>query len=86
MNKALVGTACGQLLTLFEFAFGYPQSKEFKDRAKQLKEFETDNELPDEGDSISKAHDQQEAEEQFSTASLEPKPKKQKFSKGRSYH
>ena len=56
-----------------------------KDRAKQLEElerhFETDNESPDEGDTISKAHDQQEAEEQFSTVSPEPKPKKWKFSK-----
>ena len=60
---------------------------ESKDRAKQLEElerhFETNNELPNEGDTISKAHDQQEAEEQFSTASLEPKPKKQKFGKCR---
>ena len=41
--------------------------------AEQLKElerhFKTDNELPDEGDTISKARDQQETEEQFSTAS-----------------
>ena len=85
MNIALVGTACGQLLTLFEFTFGYPKSQESKDRAKQLKElerhFETDNKSPDEGDTVSKAHDPKEAEEQFFTASLEPKPKKWKFSK-----
>ena len=83
MNIALAGTTCGQLLTLFEFAFGYPKSKESKDRAKQLKEFErhfeTHNKLPDKGDTVSKAHDQKEAEEQFSTVSPEPKPKKQKF-------
>ena len=84
MNIALVETACSQLLTLFEFAFGYPESKELKDRAKQLEEverhFETDNESSDEGDTVSKACDQQ-AEEQFSTASPEPKLKKQKFGK-----
>ena len=61
MNIALAGTTCGQLLTLFEFTFGYPESKELKDRAKQLEElgrhFKTDNELPNEGDTISKAHD-----------------------------
>ena len=60
---------------------------ESKNGAKQLEElescFETDNESPDKGDTISKAHDQQEAEEQFSTVSLEPKPKKWKFGKCR---
>ena len=85
MDIALAGTTCSQLLTLFEFAFSYPKSQELKDRAKQLKElgrhFETDNKLPDEGDTVSKARDQKEAEKQFSTASLEPKPKKQKFGK-----
>ena len=85
MNVAIAGTTCGQLLSLFEFTFGYPKSKGSKDRAKQLQElerhFETNNESPDEGDTISKARDQQEAEEQFSTASPEPKPKKQKFGK-----
>ena len=85
MNIALAGTACGQLLTLFEFTFGYPESKELKDKTKQLKElerhFKTNNESPDEGDTVSKAHDQKEAEEQFSTVSLEPKPKKWKFGK-----
>ena len=85
MNIVLSGITCGQLLTLFEFAVSYPESKESKDRAKQLKElerhFKTDNESPNEGNTISKACDQQEAEEQFSTASPVPKPKKQKFGK-----
>ena len=40
MNIALVGTACGQILTLFEFAFGYPESKELKECGKQLEELE----------------------------------------------
>ena len=40
MNVALAGTACGQLLTLFEFAFGYPESQESKEREKQLEELE----------------------------------------------
>ena len=87
MNIALVGTTCGQLLTLFEFTFSYPKSQESKERTKQLEElerhFKTNNELPDEGDTVSKARDQNEAEEQFSTASLEPKPKKWKFGKCR---
>ena len=80
MNIVLAGTACSQLFTLFEFTFGYPESQEFKDRAEQLEElerhFETDNESLNEGDTVSKACDQKEAEEQFSAASLEPKPKK----------
>ena len=45
--------------------------------------FKTDNESPDEGDTVSKARDQKEAEAQFSTVSLEPKPKKWKFGKCR---
>ena len=86
MNVALAGTTCGQLLTLFEFAFGYPKSQESKERAKQLEElerhFETEEESPDEGDTVSKAQDQQEVVEQFAATSLEPKPKKCKFGKG----
>ena len=85
MNVALAGTACGQLLTLFEFTSRYPESQESKERAKQLEElerhFETKEELPDEGDTVSKAQDQQEVAEQFAATSLEPKPKKQKFGK-----
>ena len=83
MNVALAGTACGQLLTLFEFTFGYPESQESKERAKQLeleRHFERE-ELPDEGDTVYKAQDQQEVAEQFAVTSSELKPKKQKFSK-----
>ena len=40
MNIALAGTACGQILTLFEFTFGYPESQESKERGKQLEELE----------------------------------------------
>ena len=58
MNIALAGTACGQILTLFEFAFGYPESKESKECGKQLKElechFNTNNELPGEEHTVSK--------------------------------
>ena len=85
MNVALAGTTCGQLLTLFEFAFSYPESQESKERAKQLEElerhFETEEELPDEGDTVLKAQDEQEAAEQFAATSSEPKPKKWKFDK-----
>ena len=87
MNIALAGTTCGQLLTLFEFTFGYPESQESKERAKQLEElerhFETEEELPDEGDTVSKAQDQQEVAEQFAATSSEPKSKKRKFDKCR---
>ena len=87
MNVALAETACGQLLTLFEFAFRYPESQESMERAKQLEElernFETEEESPDEGDTVSKAQDQQKAAEQFVVTSSEPKPKKQKFVKCR---
>ena len=38
MNVALAGTACGQLLSIMEFAFGYPESQESKDQAQQLEE------------------------------------------------
>ena len=83
MNIALAGTTCGQLLTLFKFPFEYPKSQESKEREKQLEElerhFETEEELPDEVDTISKAQDQQEVAEQFATTSSEPKSKKQKF-------
>ena len=34
MNVDLVGTTCGQLLSVMEFAFGYPESQESKDWAK----------------------------------------------------
>ena len=32
INVALAGTACGQLLTLFEFAFGYPKRQEYREQ------------------------------------------------------
>ena len=85
MNIALAGTACGQLLTLFEFPLGYPESQESKERAKQLEElerhFKAEEESPDEVDTVSKAQDQQEAAEQCAATSSEPKSKKRKFSK-----
>ena len=85
MNIVLAGTTCGQLLTLFKFAFGYPKSQESKERAKQMEElerhFETEEESPGEGDTISKAQDQQEAAEQLAATSSEPKSKKWKFGK-----
>ena len=68
MNIALAGTACGQILTLFEFAFGYPESEESKTRGQQLEELERhfiDDEPPTEEDSISKAEDEKEAATQF---------------------
>ena len=65
MNVALAGTACGQILSLFEYAFGYPESKESRERGKELEElehhFETDEESPDEEFTISKAEDVVEA-------------------------
>ena len=85
MNVALAGTTCGQLLTLFKFTFRYPKSQESKERAKQLEElerhFETEEESLDEGDTVSKAQDQQEAAEQFAATLSELKPKKWKFGK-----
>ena len=68
MNIALAGTACGQILTLFEFAFGYPESKESKTRGQQLEELERhfiDDEPPTEEDTISKTEDEKEAATQF---------------------
>ena len=65
----LGGTTCGQIFTLFEFAFGYPESKESKECGKQLEElehhFNTDNESPGEEDTISKNQDKKDAAEQF---------------------
>ena len=67
MNIALAATACGQILTLFEFAFGYPESKELKECGKQLEElehhFDTDSESPGEEDTISKKQDEMYAAE-----------------------
>ena len=61
MNVALAGTACGQLLSVMEFAFGYPESQESKDRAQQLEElerkFESDNDSPADEDAVTKEQD-----------------------------
>ena len=69
MNIALAGTACGQILTLFEFVFGYPESEELKERVKQLEELErhfvAEEEPPATEDTISKAEDEREAATQF---------------------
>ena len=69
MNIALASTACGQILTLFEFVFGYPESEESKERDKQLEELEhhfiAEEEPPADEDTISKAEDEKEAATQF---------------------
>ena len=71
MNVALVGTACGQILSLFKYAFGYPESQELKERGKELEElerhFETDESLEEEF-TVSKAEDAAEAAAQFADA------------------
>ena len=84
MNLALVGTACGQILTLLEFAFGYLESKESEERGKQLEElerqFESDNDFPAEEDTVSKSQGVMDAVAQFADTD-EPKPKCKKFGK-----
>ena len=84
MNLALAGTACSQLLSIFKFAFGYPESKEARERGKQLEElehkFESDNESPTEEDTVSKSQDTLDAAAQFADAD-EPKPKQRRFEK-----
>ena len=69
MNIALANTACGQILTLFEFAFGYPESEESKERGKQLEELErhfiAEEEPSADEDTISKAEDEKEVATQF---------------------
>ena len=81
MNVALVGTACGQILSLFEYAFGYPESQESKERGKELEElerhFETDEESLGEEFTVSKAEDVVEATAQFADAP--PKAKQHRF-------
>ena len=81
MNIALADTACGQILTLFEFAFGYPESEESKERGKQLEELEchfvAEEEPPADKDTISKAEDEKEAAIQFDVGA--PKTKRQHF-------
>ena len=69
MNITLAGTACGQILTVFESVFGYPESQESKEKGKQLEELEhhfdaEDKPLADE-DTMSKADDEKEAATQF---------------------
>ena len=81
MTLALAGTACGQLLSLLEFAFGYPESRDSKERGKQLEELErhflTDEESVDDEDMITKAQDVENTTTEFSAAP--PKAKKWKF-------
>ena len=83
MNIVLVGTACGQIFTLFKFAFAYPESKESKECGKQLEElehhFDTNNKLPGEEDTVSKRQDEQDATAQFTDADIEPKSRKWRF-------
>ena len=81
MNVALADTACGQILSLFEYAFGYPEPQESKEQGKELEEldhhFNTDNESVEEGDTISKEQDVANGSKQFATAP--PKAKWCKF-------
>ena len=81
MNVALAGTACGQILSLFEYAFGYPESKESREWGKELEElerhFEMDEESLDEEFTISKAEDAAEAAAQFEI--FAPRAKRRKF-------
>ena len=80
MNVALAGTACGQILSLFEYTFSYPESQELKERGKELEElerhFETDEESLEEEFTVSKAEDAAEAAAQFADA---PKAKRHHF-------
>ena len=83
MNIALLVLLAGKL-TLFEFAFRYPESKESKKRGRQLKELEchfddTKEESPAEEDMVTKKQDKKDAAAQF--AEGEPKAKKHKFGK-----
>ena len=84
MNLALARTACRQILTLFKFAFGYPESKESKERGKQLEElerqFDSDNESLAEEDTVSISQNVINAAAQFADAE-EPKPKHKRFRK-----
>ena len=82
MNVALAGTACGQLLSIMEFAFGYPESQESKDRAQQLEEleqkFESDTDSPADEDAVTKEQDVQDAVAYFA-GTTEPKAKRRHF-------
>ena len=81
MNITLAGTTCGQILTLFEFVFGYPESQESKERGKQLEElehhFEAEEEPPADEDTMSKADNEKEAAAQFDDGA--PRAKKWHF-------
>ena len=82
MNVALAGTACGQLLSVMEFAFGYPESQESRDQAQQLEElerkFESDNDSPADEDAVTKEEDVQDAAAHFADTT-EPKAKRRLF-------
>ena len=82
MNVALAGTACGQLLSVMEFAFSYPESQESKDQAQQLEEleqkFDSDDDSPTGEDTVTKEQDIQDAAAHF-TDTAEPKAKKRCF-------
>ena len=84
MNLALAGMACRQLLSIFESAFGYPESQESKDRGKQLEElerkFQSDKDSPSDEDTVSKEQDIKDAAAQFSDAA-EPKAKRRHLGK-----
>ena len=86
MNLAFAGTACGQILTLFESAFRYPENKESKERGKQLEELErqfySENESPAKEDAVSKSQDVIDAAAQFADTK-EPKHKCRRFRKCR---
>ena len=81
MNIMLAGTACGQILTLFKFAFGYPESQESKERGKQLEElehhFDAEKEPSVDEDTVSKADDEKEVAAQFEDGA--PRAKKRCF-------
>ena len=81
MNIMLAGSACGQILTLFEFAFGYPESQKSKERGKQLEErehhFNAEEEPLADEDTMAKADDEKEAAAQFDDGA--PRAKKQCF-------
>ena len=81
MNVALAGKVCGQILSLFKYAFDYPESQESKEWCKELEElerhFETDEESLGEEFTMSKAEDAAEAAAQFTDAP--PKAKRHRF-------
>ena len=78
MNLALAGIAC-RLLSIFKFAFGYPESQEIKDWGKQLEElkrkFESVNDSPSNEDTMSKEQYVKDTAAQFADAA-KPKAKR----------